>query len=527
MRGPRFGQCGRHRRLLGSAVTLAAITLLAQAAPAGASGDTLALSFSPAHPSGTTPVTITASGSTSAAHELVIVAVAPAATGCPSDYQNAPGGFWIDQDVPNPGSFNNVQSIPRHVEHGSYDICGWLVQQTSPATVVATATPVPMTVSNPDSLTLSAGPAAITDGGSTTVSVKGVADVQNPEVFVTEKPSIDGGCAASPALDHGTPIADYDPAFVNYGTFTDSATEYPGVGKSGPDALPPGVYRLCAWLIDAGGSTSAPLAPAASATVTLVPPTGTLAFSLPELVRAGSRFTVTADQSTPAADVGLYVDVKPLPAHGRACAANHSLEPRSAQLVINDGHAPSTSVSAKLPRGGVYVACAWLEWPHGTIDGPFMGRTVALAAHQRPTVYGGGSSQGLRGADGISFELVDGQVVDLTYHARFTCSRRGHKNTHPVYATTFPALGVEDRDRFADTFLQGSDRAVVSGRIDGRHARGEFSEAYVSGGYTCRSGKVSFTARRTAAAAAAADHYATMRIPFGWTANSAASASPM
>jgi hypothetical protein len=525
MRGPRFGESGRRGRLLGSAVLLAGIVaLLADAAPAGASADALTLSFSPAHPSGITRVTITATGSTSAADELVIVAVAPAAGGCPNEYQNAPGGFWIDQQVTNPGPITNVQSVPRQVEHGSYDICGWLVQQTEPTpTVVATATPVPMTVSNPDSLTLSVGQPALTDGGSTTVSVKGVADVQNPEVFVTEKPAAEGGCAASPALDHGTPLADYDPAFVNYGTFSDSETEFPGEGKSGPDALAPGRYTLCGWLIDADGSTTAPLAPAASAAVTLVPPAGTLAFSLPELVRAGSRFAVSADLSTAAGDVGLYLDLKPMPAHGPACAASQSLEPRAAQLVIDDGHAPSTSVSAKLRRAGVYVACAWLEWPHGTIDGPFVGRTVALASGQRAAAYGGRTSQRARGT-GISFEIADGQVVDLTYHARFACSRHGRATTHPVYATTFPAFAVGHGGAFADRFVQGSDHATVSGRIHGRTARGQLSETYPSDGFECRSGKVSFTAHRTAASA---DRYETMRIPLGWTANSASSASPM
>jgi hypothetical protein len=502
---------------------LAGLALLAQAAPAAASGDSLSLSFSPAHPSGTTPVTVTASGSTSVANELVIVEAVPSATGCPTDYQNPPAGFWMNQEVSNAGSFTNVESIARRTEHGSYDVCGWLVQQTEPsATVVATATPVPMTVSNPDSLTLSVSPSAITDGGSTRVSAEGVADVQNPEVFVTEKQS--GGCGASPAADRGTPVPDYDPAFVNFGSFNDSQTEFPGIGKSGADALPPGRYQLCGWLIDADGGTTVPLAPVATTTVTLRPLTGTLAFSVPELVRAGDRFMVSADQSTPAADVGLYLDLKPLPAHRRPCAATHSLEPRSAQLVINDGHAPTTTVSAKLTRGGVYIACAWLEWPHGTIDGPFVGRIVALTAHQRPAAYGGHTSQGLRGADGISFDVVDAQVVDLTYHARFTCSKPGHNATHPVYATTFPAFAAGNRDTFADTFLQGTDRALVSGRIDGRHARGDFSETYESGGYTCRSGRVSFAARRTAAAA---DRYATIRIPFGSTENSASSASPM
>jgi hypothetical protein len=468
---------------------------LAFAGAAGASGDAITLSASPTHPSGTTPLTITAAGSTSTANELVIVAAVPATQSqCPSQYTGVAGGYWIDQQVSATGTFSGVQSIPRHIEHGSYDICGWLVNQSGP-TIVATATPLAVTVSNPDSLTVSVAPASLIDGGSANVSVSGVADVDNPEVYVTEKPASEGGCASAPSLDRGTPLADYDPAFVNYDSFSDSQTEYPGNGKSGPDALPPGRYTLCGWLIDADGSTTQPLAPVAEATVTLLPPAGTLAFSVPELVQAGSRFSVAADLSTGAADVGMYLDLKPLPARGPTCAASESLEPRAAQLVIDDGHATSTTASAKVRSAGVYIACAWLEWPHGTIDGPFSGRFVALGSHQRPVEYSGGTSQRLRHA-GIGFESVDGQVLSLTYHARFACSKRGHKTSHPVYATTFPAFGLTKGGRFADTFIQGNDHAKVAGRLRGRSARGTFSEAYTSGGYACRSGTVSFTARR-------------------------------
>ncbi len=402
------GARGRWTRSWAWALPLAAAVSLASAGAAGASGDSITLSATPSHATGTTPLTITASGSTSTNNELVIVAVVPATPSqCPTQYTGVSGGYWIDQQVSTTGTFSGVKSIPRHVEHGSYDICGWLVNQSGP-TIVATAAPLPVTVSNPDSLTLSVAPATLVDGGSANVSVSGVADVEDPEVYVTEKPASEGGCAAAPSLDRGTPVADYDPAFVNYDSFRDSQTEYPGNGKSGPDALPPGRYTLCGWLIGADGSTTQPLAPVAEAAVTLLPPAGTLAFSVPELVQAGTRFSVAADLSTTAADVGMYLDLKPLPARGPSCAASQSLEPRAAQLVIDDGRATSATASAKVRSAGVYIACAWLEWPHGTIDGPFSGRFVALGAHQRPVEYSGGTSQRLAHA-GIVLQAVDGR----------------------------------------------------------------------------------------------------------------------
>lgn len=464
------------------------------AASAGAASNSLTLSFSPGDPSGITPVTVTANGSTATAGEYLIVAVVPASTGCPSQYENVSGGYWINQQMQAAGTFTPVHSAARQLEHGSYEICGWLADSSSGPPVLNVA--APMAVSNPDALSLSVSPSAVTDGDSATVSVNGVADVDNPEVYVTEKPAADGGCAANPGADTGMPLSGYDPASVTFGTFSDSATEVPGSGSGGPDALPPGRYELCAWLMDADGSSTVPLAPVASAKITLQAPIGSLAYSVPELVHAGTKFAITAAVSTTAADVGLYLDYKPLPLSGAPCASTQSLEPTDAQLVINDGHQASTDVSARVRRSGVYVACAWLEWPHGTVDGPFAGRFVVLSKHQRPLVFSGSTSQRPRVARAISLETVDQQVVDLTYRARFSCTRRGRRTTHPIYATTFPAFGSDPGGAFLESFVQGTDVASIGGRLGARSAHGTFREAYSSRGYECRSGLVSFSARR-------------------------------
>ncbi|HTX47740.1 MAG TPA: hypothetical protein VMD48_15760 [Solirubrobacteraceae bacterium] len=464
------------------------------AATAGAASNSLTLSFSPGDPSGITPVTVTANGSTAAAGEYLIVAVVPASTGCPSQYENVSGGYWINEQLQAAGTFTAVHSAARQLEHGSYDICGWLADSSSgPPVLNASA---PMAISNPDTLSLSDSPSAVTDGASATVSVNGVADVDNPEVYVTEKPAADGGCAANPGADTGIPLSGYDPASVTFGTFSDSATEAPGSGSSGPDALPPGRYELCGWLMDGDGSSTVPLAPVASATITLKAPIGSLAYSVPELVHAGTKFAITAALSTTSSDVGLYLDYKPLPASGSPCASSQSLEPKDAQLVISDGHQASTDVSARVRRAGVYVACAWLEWPHGTVDGPFAGRFVVLSKHQRPLVFSGSTSQRPRLPHAISLETVDQQVVDLTYRARFSCTRPGRRTTNPIYATTFPAFGSVRGGAFLESFVQGTDIASIGGRLGARSAHGTFREAYSSRGYECRSGLVSFTARR-------------------------------
>jgi hypothetical protein len=495
MSGRGLGRFARPKRLIaGAAIAGGLLCATLAAAPAGAASDSLTLSFSPSSPSGITPVTVTASGSTAAADESLYVAVVPASSGCPGQYASVPDGYWIDQQEQSAGTFSPVHSAARQLEHGSYDICGWLAN-SSPGPNAPTAT-ASMQISNTDSLTLSASPSKLTDGDSTTLSLSGVADVESPQVYVTEKPAADGGCAANPAADDGVPLPGYDPRPVSYGTFSISGSEAPGSGSSGPDALPPGRYELCGWLMDADGSTTQPLAPVATTTITLLPPTGRLAFSVPETVRMGAKLAITAAFSSTAADVGLYLDYKPLPAKGSPCALTQSLEPRSAQLVIDNGHAASTTVSPRVPRAGVYVACAWLEWPHGTVDGPFAGRFVVLSKHQRPVAFSGDTSQRPSLSHALSFEMVDDQVVDFTYRARFTCTRHGRRTTHPVYSTTFPAFGTGRGGAFLESLVQGTDVASIGGRLGARGGRGTFREAYSSGGYKCRSGPVSFTARR-------------------------------
>jgi hypothetical protein len=155
----------------------------------------------------------------------------------------------------------------------------------------------------------------------------------------------------------------------------------------------------------------------------------------------------------------------------------------------------------RLATAGAYVACAWLEWRHGTIDGPFAGRIVVQGAGQSPTVYYGTTSQRLPrsklgASSAIAFETIDGQVVNLSYLARYTCTRPGRRVTHPIFSTVFPVFGLSTATAFSDTFVQGTDRAVVSGTVSRRRGRGTLSEAYTSGGFSCSSGPISFTVRQ-------------------------------
>jgi hypothetical protein len=245
------------------------------------------------------------------------------------------------------------------------------------------------------------------------------------------------------------------------------------------------------------------VAPAAATTglrISKLQPKGTLEFSVPEVVTAGKRFAITTSIASGSAGVGLYLDLKRLPAHGPPCAPSDSAEPRRSKLVVADGHSAKATKHARLKSPGVYVACAWLESIYGTVDGPFSGRIVVLARHQHPVQFLGITSQRLlekriRNHYPVSFREVDGQLVDASYFARYTCKRAGHRTTHPIYSTTFPAFPIATTGQFLDVFAEGTDTASMGGRIRGKRATGKFSETYLSGGYVCRSGPVSFSAR--------------------------------
>lgn len=492
--GSGFGGAGIRRALLRWASPCVLALLLLLVGAAAASGDSLTFSSTPGHPSGLAAIEFSASSSTASTDATVTVSVdTTSETVCRPTPATDKGVKVIDGAPAN----SHLRSTPYTFEHGRYLMCGWLVDPTG-TLAVHHAT---LSVSNPDKVSI-AVPASVLDGTVAEVTLAGVADVQDPAVYVKRKPGANARCAASPAADRGQPLVGADPAVAAFGTFGTSASVALGAGPTGiSDFAPPGPYTLCAWLVDAGKGTGATLAAPASAHVTLTAPTGTLAYSMPELIGAGHAFTLRASYTTTATDVRMYVDLKPLPAGGPPCAASHAEDRGSVKLVTIDTSGAHTKSRLKLGAGGVYVACAWLEWPHGTIDGPFAGRVVIANPGQRATLWFGITKQRLprsktHTSDPIVFQTIDGQVVNLSYWARYKCTAAGKNPSHPVFATSFPVFGMGSRGSFGDRFEQGTDVAVIGGRLKGRRGHGTFSESYTSDGFSCRSGTVKFKVRR-------------------------------
>jgi hypothetical protein len=467
---------------------------LASAAPAAA--DTLIVSSKPTAPSGVTAITFTAAWSTSSNGAHVTVSVENASIHkCPSSPSGGRGIKVIDTVAAVYGA--PAKSEPSVFEHGRYLVCGWLI---GPSSTLATDHHS-LSVSNPDHLGISLAPNVI-DGTTTPLTFSGIADVANP-VIVIKRNDAAHRCSAAPKSDPGQPLSGAAPAPGAAGVFTSATTITPGAGPSGAvDSADPGDYTVCAWLLDGSNGSGDPLAPPASAPLTLTAPTGTLAFTMPELVRAGHRFGVAAKYDASTANVKLYVDLKLLPAAGPLCAGSHAQDAGAVKLIVGAKRGVKTTRRVRLSSGGVYVACAWLEWSHGTIDGPFSGRVVVARAHQRPTYWCGNTSQRLRPSQthharcSISFETIDGQVVYLSYWAGFTCTASGHLPSHKIYTTSFPVFAMSAPKAFVGTYDQGSDHAAVDARLRRKRGRGTLSEEYRSDGYTCATGTVAFKVRR-------------------------------
>jgi hypothetical protein len=485
-----------------AAIWFALLALLVCSAPLPAAAktraDALSLSVSLSSPSGVTPFKLTGTGlATGSGTELVVI-VNRNGGRCPTDFAKDSGQVWISRPVA--GAFT-VSSASRALEHGLYTVCGWLTSATRGPKRPLVTDRLALSVADPNDVTVSVTPSSVPDGHAALLSVRGVADVTDPVVFVTRKPDTGSGCAAYPSADSGTPLTHWGPADAHFASFTIATSEFLGEGRGGtPDSEPPGRYLLCAWLLDGRGSERSPLAGPAATIVNLTQPTGTLEVTFPELLSVGRRFAVQASFQSNASDARLYVDLKPARSRGAECAASQSLEPARAKLIVPGDRRSTDTTYVEVTRPGVYVACAWLEWVHGTIDGPFYARFVVAGAGQSAVGYVGETSQSLSSRErsdnpAIKLQTIDDQVVNLVYWARYTCTRRGKVTTHPVYPTAFPAFAVSRGGTFTFTFAQGLDVAVITGRLTATGAAGSFAESYPSHGYICRSGAVTFTAK--------------------------------
>jgi len=113
---------------------------------------------------------------------------------------------------------------------------------------------------------------------------------------------------------------------------------------------------------------------------------------------------------------------------------------------------------------------------------------VALAA--TTFRFSGKTSQKL----GITL-VLHGQMLDMHYAAMYSCTGGG-RPSRPQPTDVVDAVLHHGSWSGSET-VGHNDVVHTSGKIVGRTATGNFSETYTSrGGHICRSGKVSFTARR-------------------------------
>jgi hypothetical protein len=205
-------------------VVMTLIATMASAAPASA--DTLSVSSRPAHPSGVTPVTFTAKWSTKSTTATVSVGVEPTnVKSCPTT-PDPKGGVRVIDAFPAIGT-KSTTSPATTFKHGTYLVCGWLVDVTG---VLATDHRR-LKVSNPDRLSMTA-PATATDGATSSVTFTGVADVPDPIVYVKRIPGARARCGRDPRAGSGQPLTGAAPVPGRNGSFRSVASIALGVSDA-------------------------------------------------------------------------------------------------------------------------------------------------------------------------------------------------------------------------------------------------------------------------------------------------------
>ena len=205
------------------------------ASPAAA--DSLRLYTKPAQPVGGELIEVHAVGTTSFASPAVALTVKNAPASCAADPADDSGGTGITPDGPNgPGPFDAFANDI--LVHGQYVICGWLYDQSGQGTTVAAS--ISITVINGDRVSISTAPRRLVDGQPATIRASWVTDANNGAIAATVKRGT-GACAPTPGQDSGTKLPQLSTGY--------------SVGPETEDLAPRifvrGVFRLCAWLLDA------------------------------------------------------------------------------------------------------------------------------------------------------------------------------------------------------------------------------------------------------------------------------------
>jgi hypothetical protein len=222
-------------------VSLATVAV-AGFASAPAHADALQIYTKPAQPIGGELFEVHAEGSTSFAMPAVAITVKQAPATCDPDPSQDTGGIGITPDGPNgPGAFD--VNATDNLAHGQYVICAWIYDQGGSGTAVPAQTTI--TVADADGVSISTLPRAPVDGQPTELNVTSLYDQAQGSIAAVIARPPGGGCAPTPGSQSGTRL----PSMLT-STGPDSRTLQTRVFGRGS-------YRLCVWLLDAGGGVVA------------------------------------------------------------------------------------------------------------------------------------------------------------------------------------------------------------------------------------------------------------------------------
>ncbi len=190
---------------------------------------------------------------------------------------------------------------------------------------------------------------------TTQLGVSGASTEPESRASLKVKPGGGRGCAANNEADEGSSvIGSFQGYLASPGPFTDANNwTFEAAGS----------YLACAWLEGPSGSVVA----TASLTVAIRPPHLALSIRVPRTVSPGRTFQVAMTvQAETERELYDYL----LPANGRGCPANaEAAQSTAGEIGIHsfgvnvDGGPRTVTDNESLTTLGVYLACAYIEYP--------------------------------------------------------------------------------------------------------------------------------------------------------------------
>jgi hypothetical protein len=330
-----------------------------------------------------------------------------------------------------------------------------------------------------DSLSIATKPASPQDSTPVQIKVSGNTASQQPYVNVYWQRRPGDGCPADPSTAGGETFFTIDGGPVSPGDYSFTSN----------DAFPAGQTLICGYLLENDENTGETHVLAlGSKSFTVQPVDAHLSISAPAQVGVDQHFDWKVKFTLPDnADARLFVTVKPAAEAG--CAKTPFDEPRDATYIVQGQSIAGTDsypLSGHFAGKGTNLFCAWIEQTGnvGVLAGP-VSHKIVVGALKGGRIY--------KGNHGVGFRKIGSQLFNFHWKLTYRCGAK-----KKVRKDSLGSITLSGPNAFIVDFTGGSGaHGRLKGSVHGKTAKGTLKETFkAANGTTCRSGKVSWKARR-------------------------------